>query len=269
MSRISSTFRTRKEQNRKVLATFVTAGDPNPRITSDLMQTLVRHGADLVELGVPFSDPMADGPVIQRANERALEQGTALSNVLEMVERFRSVDQHTPVVLMGYLNPIEMYGYENFADDAAAAGVDGVIVVDMPPEEASVLNRHLRARDIDQVFLVTPTTTGQRIEMIAEMASGFLYYVSVKGTTGGKEADARQVAGKLRLVRSKTDLPLAVGFGIKDAATAAQVADCCDAIVIGSALVEKIHAADAAGVDIVAEAGSFIAPVRHSLDNAA
>lgn len=269
MSRISSTYQALKQRNRKALVTFVTAGDPDPQATPDIMQTLARHGADLVELGVPFSDPMADGPVIQRANERALEQGVALKNVLEMVEQFRRYDSQTPVVLMGYLNPVEIFGYEKFAGAAAAAGVDGVIIVDLPPEEAAALNRHLRARDIDQIFLVTPNTTARRIETIAGVASGFLYYVSVKGTTGGKQADALEVAEKLSLVRSKTDLPVAVGFGIKDAGTAARVAGYCDAVVIGSALVETIHAAATAGADITAAVGSFISPVRDSLDKAA
>ena len=269
MSRISSTYQALKQQNRKALVTFVTAGDPDPQVTPDIMQTLVRHGADLIELGVPFSDPMADGPVIQRANERALEQGVALADVLEMVEQFRRQDSQTPVILMGYLNPVEIFGYEEFAAQAAAAGVDGVIIVDMPPEEAAALNRHLRARGIDQIFLVTPNTTERRIETIAGIASGFLYYVSVKGTTGGKQADALEVSEKLRLVRSKTALPVAVGFGIKDAGTAARLAGHCDAVVIGSALVETIHAAATAGADIAAEVGSFIAPVRYSLDKAA
>ena len=269
MSRISSTYQALRQQNRKALVTFVTAGDPDPQATPEIMQTLARQGADLIELGVPFSDPMADGPVIQRANERALEQGVALADVLEMVEQFRRNDSQTPVILMGYLNPVEIFGYEEFAGAAAAAGVDGVIIVDMPPEEAAALNRHLRAQGLDQIFLVTPNTTEPRIETIAGIASGFLYYVSVKGTTGGKQADALDVSEKLRLVRSKTDLPLAVGFGIKDAGTAAQLAGYCDAVVIGSALVETIHAAATAGADIAAEIASFISPVRFSLDKAA
>ena len=269
MSRISSTFQALKQQNRKALIPFITAGDPSPQITLTIMQTLVHHGADLIELGVPFSDPMADGPVIQRANERALTQGISLSNVLEMVEQFRQSDTRTPVILMGYLNPVEAFGYEAFAGDAAAAGVDGVIIVDMPPEESALLNRYLRAGQIDQIFLITPTTTEQRIEIIAEIASGFLYYVSVKGTTGDKEANPVEVNEKLGLVRRKSDLPVAVGFGIKDAETAARVANYCDAVVIGSALVEKIHAAETVRGDISAHIGSFVAPVRRTLDKAA
>ena len=269
MSRISSTYQALKQHNRKALIPFITAGDPAPQVTLEIMQSLVRHGADLIELGVPFSDPMADGPVIQRANERALTQEISLLKVLQMVAQFRQSDTRTPVILMGYLNPIEVFGYEEFAENAASAGVDGVIIVDMPPEEAVLLNRHLRARQVDQIFLVTPTTTERRIEIIAGIASGFLYYVSVKGTTGGKGADPVKVNEKLRLLRRKTDLPLAVGFGIKDAETAARIADYCDAVVIGSALVETIHAAATSGRDIAAQAGSFIAPVRHTLDKAA
>lgn len=269
MSRISSTYQTLKQYNRTALIPFITAGDPTPQNTLEIMQTLVRHGADLIELGIPFSDPMADGPVIQRANERALKQGISLSGVLEMIEQFRQVDARTPVILMGYLNPVEIFGYEEFAVRAAAVGVDGVIIVDMPPEEAVLLNRHLRDREIDQIFLVTPTTTDQRIEIIAGIASGFLYYVSVKGTTGGKGADPVEVNEKLRLVRSKSELPLAVGFGIKDAETAVRIAGYCDAVVIGSALVEIIHTAATTGKDIAAQVGSFVAPIRNSLDKAA
>ena len=269
MSRISSTYQTLKQHNKTALIPFITAGDPDPQTTPEIMQTLVRHGADLIELGVPFSDPMADGPVIQRANERALQQGISLSMVLEMVGQFRQADTHTPVILMGYLNPIEIFGYEEFAARAAGAGVDGVIIVDMPPEEALLLNRHLRARQIDQIFLVTPTTTEQRIEIITRIASGFLYYVSVKGTTGGKGADPVEVNEKLRLVRSKSQLPLAVGFGIKDAETAARIAAYCDAIVIGSALVDVIHTAAITGEDITTRVGTFVAPIRNSLDQAA
>ena len=269
MSRISSTYQALRRQNRKALVAFVTAGDPDPGATPEVMHSLARHGADIIELGVPFSDPMADGPVIQRANERALAHGVALTNVLDMVERFRRSDSDTPVLLMGYLNPVEVFGYENFARRAAAAGVDGVIIVDMPPEEATLLNPLLRTRDIDQIFLVTPNSTVQRIELIAGIASGFLYYVSVKGTTGGKQAAAGEMAEKLRLLKSKTDLPVAAGFGIKDAETAARVAAHCDAVVIGSALVERLHAATAAGADIAAEISSFIKPVRRSLDKAA
>ena len=269
MGRISSAFQLLKQQNKKGLIPFIAAGDPSPRVTVAIMRALVEHGADLIELGIPFSDPVADGPIIQRASERAVAQGISLRKVLQMVERFRQSDTRTPVILMGYLNPIEVFGYEEFAGAAAAAGVDGVIIVDMPPEEAGLLNQRLRHKQIDQIFLIAPTTTGQRIEIIAEIASGFLYYVSVKGVTGGKGADIAEVNNKLALVRQKSDLPVAVGFGIKDAESAARIADCCDAVVIGSALVEKIHDAGAKKEDISADIGSFISLVRRALDKAA
>jgi len=192
MSRISSTYQTLKRHNRTALVTFVTAGDPDPAATPDIMHALVRHGADLLELGVPFADPMADGPTIRRAHERALAQGVALPDVLEMVTRFRQTDSHTPVLLMGYLNSIEAFGYETFAEQAAAAGVDGVIIADLPPEEAPLLNRQLRAQAIDQIFLVTPVTSAPRIETIAGLASGFLYYVSGTGTTLAHQDQRRQ-----------------------------------------------------------------------------
>ena len=269
MSRIASTYQALKQQNTKALVAFVTAGDPDPALTPDIMHALVRHGADLLELGVPFSDPMADGPVIQRANERALGNGVALTQVLEIVAQFRRADSRTPVILMGYANPVEVFGYQAFAEQAAAAGVDGVIIVDMPPEEAALLNRQLRARDIDQIFLVTPVTSKRRIDVITGIGSGFLYYASVKGTTGGKQADAREVGEKLRLLRDRTALPLAVGFGIRDAQSAAQLAQHGDAVVIGSALVEIIHEAAQAGEDINDGIGEFIAPVRAALGKAA
>ena len=269
MSRISSTYQTLKRHNRTALVTFVTAGDPDPAATPDIMHALVRHGADLLELGVPFADPMADGPTIRRAHERALAQGVALPDVLEMVTRFRRTDSHTPVLLMGYLNSIEAFGYETFAEQAAAAGVDGVIIADLPPEEAPLLNRQLRARAIDQIFLVTPVTSAPRIETIAGLASGFLYYVSVTGTTGGKRPDTQAVARKLHSLRAVTELPLAVGFGITDAATAAQLAPHGDAVIIGSALVERIHDAAQAGADLHAGIGAFMAPLRAALDEAA
>ena len=269
MSRISSTYQTLKRHNRTALVTFVTAGDPDPAATLDIMHALVRHGADLLELGVPSSDPRADGPTIRRAHERALAQGVALPEVLEMVARFRQADSHTPVLLMGYLNSIEVFGYETFAEQAAAAGVDGVIIADLPPEQATLLNRPLRARAIDQIFLVTPVTSAPCIKTIAGLASGFLYYVSVTGTTGGNRPDTQEVAQKLRSLRAMTELPLAVGFGITDAATAAQLAPHSDAVVMGSALVERIHDAAQAGADLQARIGAFIAPLRAALDQAA
>ena len=269
MSRISSTYQALNRQNRKALVTFVSAGDPEPAATPDIMHALVRHGADLLELGVPFADPVADGPVIRRAHARALAHKVAPADVLEMVARFRQADSHTPVILMGYLNSIEVFGYRAFAAQAAAAGVDGAIVVDLPPEQASTFNRQLRTRAIDQIFLVTPATSALRMDIITGMASGFLYYVSVTGATGGKWPGTREVAHKLCRLRDRTELPLAVGFGIKDAETVAQVAPHCDAVVIGSALVESIHTAAQAGADIHRGIAAFITPVRQALDRAA
>lgn len=269
MSRIAPTFQALKRRNRKALIPFITAGDPTPQATPAIMHALVRQGADLIELGVPFSDPMADGPAIQRANERALAHGVSLPRVLDLAAQFRRDDERTPVILMGYLNPVETFGCERFAAAAAAAGVDGVIIVDLPPEEAAPLNQQLRAAGVDQVFLVSPTTSRQRVEVIARIAAGFLYYVSVKGVTGGKEADPRQVRDRLRQVARQSNLPLAVGFGVKDAAAAARLADHCDAVVIGSALVERLHAAAAEQEDVPGQAGAFIAPVRRALDQAA
>ena len=269
VGRISSTFELLKKQGRKALAPFITAGDPSPGETPALMQALARRGADLIELGVPFSDPMADGPAVQRANERALAQGVSLEGVLDMVQAFRRSDSRTPVVLMGYLNPIESFGYPAFAAAAAAAGVDGALIVDMPPEEAAPLNELLRAAQIDQIFLAAPTTTEERAALIAARASGFLYYVSVKGVTGGKEADAAAAREQIARLRRQSPLPVAVGFGIKDAKSAALMAECCDAVVIGSALVERIHSARAQREDVLDSAGAFVAEVRAALDQAA
>ncbi len=269
MSRIASTFQALKRRNRKALIPFITAGDPTPQATPAVMHALVRQGADLIELGIPFSDPMADGPAIQRANERALAHGVSLPAVLDLAAQFRRDDERTPVILMGYLNPVETFGGERFAAAAAAAGVDGVIIVDLPPEEAAPLNQQLCAVGVDQVFLISPTTTSRRADLIARIAAGFLYYVSVKGVTGGKEADPLQVRDQLRQVTQQSSLPLAVGFGVKDAAAAARLAEHCDAVVIGSALVERLHAAAAEKEDVPEQAGAFIAPVRRALDQAA
>ena len=269
VSRISSTFELLKRQGRKALAPFITAGDPSPEETPALMQVLARRGADLIELGVPFSDPMADGPAVQRANERALAQGVSLEGALDMVQAFRRSDSRTPVVLMGYLNPIESFGYPAFAAAAAAAGVDGALIVDMPPEEAMSLNELLRAAQVDQIFLAAPTTTEERAALIAERASGFLYYVAVKGVTGGKAADAAAAREQIEMIRRKSALPVAVGFGIRDAESAALMAECCDAVVIGSALVERIHRARVQQEDVLDSAGAFLAEVRAALDRAA
>lgn len=241
MSRIQARFAQLRHQGRKALIPFITAGDPMPSATVSLMHTLVRAGADILELGVPFSDPMADGPVIQRASERALKQGVTLQQTLDMVRQFREHDEKTPVVLMGYLNPFEIMGYRRFAETAASAGVDGALTVDLPPEESHEFVSALREHGLDPIFLVAPTSTPERVERICSAASGFVYYVSLKGVTGSNRLDVTAVEDKLKAIRNSTDLPIGVGFGIQDAETAARVAAVSDAVVVGSALVKLLE----------------------------
>ncbi|NOX07940.1 MAG: tryptophan synthase subunit alpha [Gammaproteobacteria bacterium] len=240
MSRIAQRFEALKTQGRKALIPYITAGDPVPGITVSLMHAMVESGADLIELGVPFSDPMADGPVIQAACERALLHHTSLRDVLAMVEAFRVKDADTPVILMGYLNPIEVMGYKIFSEQARAAGVDGVLTVDLPPEEAHDLVEHLRNDGIDMIFLLAPTSRDERIAKVAKLASGFIYYVSLKGVTGAKQLDVDSVSEGVSKIKAVTDIPVGVGFGIRDAAAAAAVAKVSDAVVVGSVLVNKI-----------------------------
>lgn len=241
MSRIAGVFATLRDQGRQALIPFVTAGDPNLEFTVPLMHALVEAGADIIELGVPFSDPMADGPVIQRASERALMHHTSLHDVIDMVRSFRETDQTTPVVLMGYLNPLEVMGYEAFAEAASAAGVDGVLTVDIPPEEGGTFVPAMKSRGIDPIFLLAPTSHRARIERIVAAASGFVYYVSVKGVTGAANLSLESVREKLAEIRSCTELPVGVGFGIKDPQTAAAMSTFADAVVVGSALVSRIE----------------------------
>ncbi len=233
MSRLKTCF----DNARTALIPFITAGDPNPGLTVPLMHALVEAGADVIELGVPFSDPMADGPVIQRASERALAAGTSLRDVLDIVKNFRAQNQTTPVVLMGYLNPIEIMGYETFVQAAQSAGVDGVLTVDLPPEEVGSFGSLLQSHAISPIFLLAPTTTPERIKYICTFCSGYLYYVSLKGVTGSANLDVSSVAEKVAEIRQYTDLPVGVGFGIKDADSAAKVAKVSDAVIVGSALV--------------------------------
>jgi tryptophan synthase alpha chain len=240
MARIADTFARLARQGRKALIPFIEAGDPQPATTVPLMHALVEAGADLIELGVPFSDPMADGPVIQAACERALKNGVRLRDVLAMVREFRTRNGETPVVLMGYLNPIEAMGYERFAQEAAAAGVDGVLTVDLPPEEAAPLIAPLRARGLDAIFLLAPTSSPERIESIARVASGFIYYVSLRGVTGAGHLDLEEVERKLETIRRITPLPIGVGFGISGPERAARVAAFADAVIVGSALVQRV-----------------------------
>lgn len=244
MSRIQSTFATLKQQGKTALIPYITAGDPHPKHTVSLMHTLVKHGADMIELGVPFSDPMADGPVIQRASERALVHKVGLTAVLEMVKEFRQTDKVTPIVLMGYANPIEAIGATVFADRAKAADVDGVITVDYPPEECGDFVTQLRARDIDPVFLLSPTTEPARVDLIVKQASGFVYYVSLKGVTGAANLNIAEVSARVASIRQQTDLPVGVGFGIRDASTARATAKVADAVVVGSRMVQAIEASD-------------------------
>jgi len=266
MSRIKTRFDQLKSEGKKALIPFVTAGDPNPEITVPLMHAMVDAGASILELGVPFSDPMADGPVIQKANERALAHHVSLHQVLEMVSRFRQTDETTPVVLMGYLNPVEVMGYESFAEQASGAGVDGVILVDLPPEEAEEVMPLLRAKGLDLIFLLAPTSREDRIEKIARLASGFIYYVSIKGVTGAATPDTREVAEKLEIIRKHSDLPIGIGFGIKDAQSAAQFSAIGDAVVVGSALVRKVEALADDPDKIFAEVGSVLGEMRQAMD---
>lgn len=242
MSRIAGVFAALRDQGRQALIPFITAGDPNPDFTLPMMHGLVEAGADVIELGVPFSDPMADGPVIQRASERALEHHMSLHGVLDIVREFRKTNTTTPVVLMGYLNPLEVMGYEAFAEAASEAGVDGVLTVDIPPEEGERFVPAMKAKGIDPIFLLAPTSHRARIERITAAASGFVYYVSLKGVTGAANLSLDSVREKLSEIRACTDLPVGVGFGIKDAETAAAMSAFADAVVVGSALVSRIEA---------------------------
>jgi tryptophan synthase alpha chain len=264
MSRIQKTFAALAAQQKKGLIPFITAGDPAPALTVPLMHALVEGGADVIELGVPFSDPMADGPVIQRASERALAQGVSLTQVLAWVREFRQTNDTTPVVLMGYANPIERMGEETFAKAASAAGVDGVLVVDYPPEECESFAGLMRANQMDPIFLLAPTSTDDRIAAVAKVASGYLYYVSLKGVTGSAQIDLESVAARLPLIKQHANLPVGVGFGIRDAQTARAIGSVSDAVVIGSRLVQLLE--DAPREKAVDALRAFIADIRQALD---
>lgn len=266
MSRLTQTFEALRKAGRRALIPFLTAGDPNPQFTVPTLHALVAAGADIVELGVPFSDPMADGPVIQRASERALAHHMSLRKTLAMVEEFRRSDRTTPVVLMGYLNPIECMGYAAFVEQAKRVGVDGVLTVDLPPEEAGEFVPLLYAAAIDPIFLLAPNSTEDRIRRIAALGRGYLYYVSLKGVTGASHLDLAEVERKIAQVKAMTDLPIGVGFGVKNAETAAAIGRFADAVVVGSALVEKIGEAcdrpDAARAQLV----ELLRGMRQALD---
>jgi len=266
MSRIAGVFSALRDQGRQALIPFVTAGDPSPEVTVPLMHALVEAGADIIELGVPFSDPMADGPVIQRASERALVHHTSLHDVIDMARSFRERNQATPVVLMGYLNPLEVMGYEAFAQAAADAGIDGVLTVDIPPEEAGIFVPAMKTRDIDPIFLLAPTSHRARIERIVGAASGFVYYVSLKGVTGAANLSLDSVREKLAEIRSCTDLPVGVGFGIKDPQTAAAMSEFADAVVVGSALVSHLESNLDDPQKGVAEIKTLLSEMRAAMD---
>jgi tryptophan synthase alpha chain len=240
-TRIGEKFARLKAQNKKALVTFVTAGDPTREITVPLMHAMVKSGVDVIELGVPFSDPMAEGPVIQRASERALALGVGMADVFAYVAEFRKTDRETPIVLMGYANPIEHMGLKVFGDRAKAAGVDGVIVVDYPPEESRELLTTMDAVGIDVVYLLSPTSTAERIEMVANVGRGYIYYVSLKGVTGAANIDTAEVASAVAKIKAQTDLPIGVGFGIRDGETARRVADVADAVIIGSRIIQEME----------------------------
>ena len=266
MSRIEATFGELRNRNKAALVAFITAGDPELQVTVPLMHGLVEAGAGIIELGVPFSDPMADGPVIQAASERALAAGVGTNDVLDLVRKFRQRDSTTPVVLMGYLNPIEVMGYENFASAGADAGIDGIIVVDMPPEEGAGMNAVLNRHGIDNVHLLAPTSTPQRIKLICDDASGFIYYVALRGVTGAANLNAEEVEARLTEIRSHTDLPLGVGFGIDSPGAAARIAKFADAVIVGSALV-RIVADNTDDTDaMVRKASAFIAGLSAAMD---
>ncbi len=268
MSRIAATFSTLKAQGRKALIPYVTAGFPYADITPALMHGMVAAGADVIELGVPFSDPSADGPVIQKAGDRALALGIGLAQVLAMVKAFRAKDQQTPVVLMGYANPIERYelthGTGAFVRDAAAVGVDGVLVVDYPPEECSEFSAALKAAGLDLIFLLAPTSTEERMQQVAQVASGYVYYVSLKGVTGSGALNTAEVKAMLPRIRQHVQIPVGVGFGIRDADTARAIGRVADAVVIGTRLIQQIEAQPHERVS--AAAADFLRPIRAALD---
>ena len=264
MNRIDATFAERRADGRTVLIPYITAGDPSLDATAAMLDALVNAGADVIELGVPFSDPMADGPVIQRAAERALAQGVGLRDVLDLVAQFRRRNASTPLVLMGYANPVEAMGIAAFVDRAREAGVDGVIVVDYPPEEAAEFAALLRTRGIAPIFLVAPTTPEARIEKIARLAAGYVYYVSLKGVTGAGHLDTADVARKVGEIRRHIALPVGVGFGIRDAESARAIAAHADAVVIGSRIIAEIEQGTPA--EAASRAGAFLATIRQALD---
>ncbi|MBE0493412.1 MAG: tryptophan synthase subunit alpha [Thiomicrospira sp.] len=269
MNRIKTRLAQLKAENRTALIPYITAGDPEPTATLELMKLMVEEGADLIELGVPFSDPMADGPVIQKAVERALKHNMSLKQVLSVVKQFRETDNETPVLLMGYLNPVEAMGFEHFAQQAELAGLDGVLTVDMPPEETAGYTEVLAKHHLDRVFLVSPTTPKSRLKAVAEQGSGFVYYVSLKGVTGTGKLDVGNVRTQVDLLKQQVDLPVGIGFGIRDAESAYQMAQVGEAVIIGSALVSLIEQHQQEGLLAIKQALiKQMRVFRHALDQA-
>ena len=266
MNRINQSLQRLKAQGKKALVTYIVSGDPKPGVTVSAMHALVSAGVDLIELGVPFSDPMAEGPVIQRAHERALEHGTSLLDTLAYVQEFRTTNTDTPVVLMGYANPVERMGYEAFAQAAKAAGVDGLLTVDFPPEEVGPLDDCLKAVGIENIFLIAPTTSPSRVEKICNVARGFVYYVSFKGVTGANRLDVKSIATNVKAVKASAHTPVLVGFGIKDAVTAKAIGALSDGVVVGSALVAAMaeHGNDSDAINTALT--DIVKPMRDALD---
>lgn len=264
MSKIQSVFQRLEASGRKALIPFITAGDPAPDMTVPLMKALVDGGADIIELGVPFSDPMADGPTIQRASERALASGMSMRKVLEIVREFRCDDAETPVVLMGYANPVEAMGVDRFVQAAAEAGVDGVLIVDYPPEECEAFSVRARGAGLDPIFLLAPTSTEQRFDDVAKAGSGYIYYVSLKGVTGSAKLDFEEVARRLPQIRARVGMPVGVGFGIRDAETAKRIGEVADAVVVGSRIIEEIERSPRE--EAAANVRNFVRGLRDALD---
>jgi tryptophan synthase alpha chain len=266
MNRIDATFKRLQANNKKLFSPYITAGDPLPGLTVDLMHAMVDKGADLLELGIPFSDPMAEGVVIQKAMERALKHHIGIQNVLDMVRLFRKKDSETPIVLMGYLNPIEQYGHEQFAHDASNAGVDGTIIVDLPPEESHDVVAIWDKHNIYPIYLCSPTTSAKRMSLISEYAKGYLYYVSLKGVTGSAQQSLEAVREEYLSKKSQVALPLMVGFGIKTPEMAASMAQFSDGVIVGAALITEFIQAYDAGHSPIAAAGDFVAAMRQAID---
>ena len=269
MGRIKQITDSVNQKGRKLLIPYLVAGDPNKETTIELMNALVSNGADIIELGIPFSDPSSDGEVIQSGIERSLRKGTSLNDTLDIVSKFRARNEVTPIVLMGYLNPVEIMGVDNFVRRAQKEGVDGVLMVDMPPAEAGVLNAKLKEVNIDSIFLVAPTTTQERVKSILNMTSGYVYYVSLKGVTGASITDVDEVERNVCSLRSSTDLPIVVGFGIKDGKSAKEMARVSDGVIVGSALVNKIASLtshEKISAEDIKKSTSIIKKIREELD---